>query len=149
MGTNIITNHLIIPSEFGYERVAVSVAASIAQTIHIPQRRIKDLEVAISEACINAFEHAYPGKTDSEVVVAITVNESAFTVDVKDFGIGGVSFDPNAKRDEWSRGWGLHLIQKHVDAVAIQSTPGSGTLIHMTIRYGDNGDGGHNGKNEK
>jgi len=143
MGTNLITNHLTIPSEFGYERIAVSIAATIAQAVHIPPQRIKDLEVAVSEACINAFEHAYPTEAENEVVVTITVDDSTFAVDVKDFGVGGVTFDPNRKRDAWSRGWGLHLIQTHVDTVVVQSAPGQGTLIHMTIRYGDTDDGGN------
>ena len=140
MKDDVTITKLIIPSEFGYERAAAVTASSIAQINGFYQKRIKDLEVAISEACINAFEHGYQGKPGGEVLVTITVSDLALTVDVIDFGVDGVCLDEIDEIDPWSRGWGLHLIQNLVDDFTVESVPGEGTRISMTIYRNDKGE---------
>lgn len=138
MKDNVTTTKLTIPSEFGYERIAALATSAIAQFIGLPHKRVKDLEVAISEACINAFEHGYQNQEGYEVVITITVSDSALTVEVRDFGVGGVSLDEKSERNPGSRGWGLHLIRKLVDDVTVESVQGEGTRIHMAIYRHDN-----------
>ena len=140
MKENITTTKLTIPGEFGYERIPALASSHIAQLIGLPPKRAKDLEVAISEACINAFEHGYQSKPGCEVIVTITVSELALTVDVRDFGVGGVCLYKADKMNAWSRGWGLHLIHKLVDDVTVESAPGKGTQISMIIYLNDKGE---------
>ena len=45
---------LHIPSELGYEKVAMAAAATLATKIGFSQDRIEDLKTAVGEACINA-----------------------------------------------------------------------------------------------
>ncbi|MGO4214149.1 ATP-binding protein, partial [Terriglobus sp. YAF25] len=46
-----------LPSELGFEKVAMSTAASMAQLMGFSPDRIEDLKTAVAEACINAIEH--------------------------------------------------------------------------------------------
>ena len=46
-----------LPSQMGYEKVAMSTAASVAKLMGFPEDRIEDLKTAVAEACINAIEH--------------------------------------------------------------------------------------------
>ena len=46
-----------LPSELGYEKVAMSTAASMASLMGFSIDRIEDLKTAVAEACINAIEH--------------------------------------------------------------------------------------------
>ena len=45
---------LRLPSRLGFEKVAMSTAASLAALMGFEPDRIEDLKTAISEACINA-----------------------------------------------------------------------------------------------
>ena len=49
--------HLHIPSELGYEKVAMGAARSVAQAMGFSGDRILDLQTAVAEACTNAMEH--------------------------------------------------------------------------------------------
>jgi anti-sigma regulatory factor (Ser/Thr protein kinase) len=46
-----------LPTRMGYEKVAMSTAASVAKLMGFPEARIEDLKTAVAEACINAIEH--------------------------------------------------------------------------------------------
>ena len=41
----------------GFEKVAMSTAASVAKLMGFREDRIEDLKTAVAEACINAIEH--------------------------------------------------------------------------------------------
>ena len=45
-----------LPSRLGFEKVAMSTAASVAKLMGFREERIDDLKTAIAEACINAIE---------------------------------------------------------------------------------------------
>jgi len=46
-----------LPTRPGYEKVAMSTAASVARLMGFPEDRVEDLKTAVTEACINAIEH--------------------------------------------------------------------------------------------
>jgi serine/threonine-protein kinase RsbW len=46
-----------LPSRLGYEKGAMSTAASVAKLMGFREDRIEDLKTAVAEACINAIEH--------------------------------------------------------------------------------------------
>ena len=46
-----------LPSELGFEKVAMCTAAGMAQMMGFSPDRIEDLKTAVAEACINAIEH--------------------------------------------------------------------------------------------
>ena len=49
-----------LPSELGYEKVATSAMATLAQHMGFSGERIDDLKTALSEAVINSIEHGTP-----------------------------------------------------------------------------------------
>ena len=53
------TVELKIPSELGYEKVAMAAAGSVAKKMGFTADRVDDLKTAVSEACINAIEHGH------------------------------------------------------------------------------------------
>ena len=46
-----------LPSQLGYEKVAMSTAAAVAKLMGFREDRVEDLKTAVAEACINAIEH--------------------------------------------------------------------------------------------
>jgi len=48
---------LSFPSELGYEVIAREAVGAFARCIGFEKDRVKDLQTALSEACINAIEH--------------------------------------------------------------------------------------------
>ena len=56
-GGRTATVEVRLPSRLGYEKVAMSTAASVAKLMGFREDRIEDLKTAIAEACINAIEH--------------------------------------------------------------------------------------------
>lgn len=131
MKNDVTTTKIIIPSEYGYERVASKAVSIIGETVGLTLKQRKGLEVAVIEACINALDHAYQRKKGYQIIVTATVSDSALTVEVVDFGIGRRSFE--SKKDPLGRGWGLHIIRKVVDEVRIESKPDEGTRVIMTF----------------
>ena len=51
------TVELKIPSEPGFEKVAMRLAAEVAERMGFSPERIDDLRTAVSEACLNAIRH--------------------------------------------------------------------------------------------
>ena len=75
MGPIAKTVELKIPSEQGYEKMAMHLAADLATMMKFPDSRIEDLRTAVSEACINAIEHGNVNDVSTKVYIVMTVDE--------------------------------------------------------------------------
>ena len=141
------TVELHIPSELGYEKVAMAAAASLAQEMGFSPDRVEDLKTALAEACINAIEHGNRGDARKDVLVLLTAGDSQLEIDVRDQGTQALPADAPAPRIKErlvcgipSRGWGLFLIKSLVDEVAFNHLPQGGHAMRMVIRIqGANG----------
>ena len=136
-----ISIELKIPSEFGYEKIAMSTVASIANEFGFSEDKIEDIKTALSEACINAIEHGNKLLEDKNVVVTFKVDESGLIIDVVDEGNSvGFNLGHSPKlRDKVeggleTRGWGLFLIEKLVDDVRLVKDDDASTL-RMVIHF--------------
>ena len=49
-----------LPTRMGYEKVAMSTAASVAKLMGFPDERIEDLKTAVAEACVRALDSGAP-----------------------------------------------------------------------------------------
>lgn len=95
-----------------------------------------DVEVALlrtaQEALANVAKHAHA----SRVGLTLSYMEDLVTLDVRDDGLG---FDPNAKRANGSTNGGFGLagmrqrVQRLAGRLAIESEPGGGTAISVTV----------------
>ncbi len=97
---------------------------------------IGDLELALTEACTNALQHAPAGRAYG---VKISVDAERCEFDVVDLGVGfdaPIADDPEGHGD-WppaESGRGLKLMRALVDRIELASGPGSGTHVHLTKR---------------
>lgn len=103
---------------------------AFGDTAAVEREALEDAELALTEACANAVEHAYPGG-DGIVEVAVTAKDADLVLSVRDFGRGM----PSAARDDPAPGYGLVVIDGIAREVVIRGD--GGTLIEMTIGMGD------------
>jgi serine/threonine-protein kinase RsbW len=135
------TIEIMLPSQMGYEKVAMSTAASVAGLMGFSEDRIEDLKTALAEACINAIEHGNQMNDDFKVGVEMSVNDDRLEVKVVDEGTGRVEMphDPDIDRkmhgEESARGMGMFLIQALVDeAEWVPGTSSSKSYARLMIR---------------
>jgi serine/threonine-protein kinase RsbW len=77
-----------IPSELGFEKVAMSTASSMAALMGFSRERIEDLKTAVAEACINAIEHGNQLDDSLSVHVILLTSNDELEVKVIDDGVG-------------------------------------------------------------
>ena len=113
---------LRLPSRLGFEKVAMSTAASLAELMGFDADRIEDLKTAISETCINAMEHGNHFNDLLLVYVTFTMEDNTLEVRVRDCGSGVKNANPHKPDierklhgEEAARGMGMFLIQSLVD----------------------------------
>jgi serine/threonine-protein kinase RsbW len=133
---------LKIPSEFGYEKIAMSTVATIAGEFGFTDDKIQDIKTAVSEACINAIEHGNKLQEDKNVVVMFKVNQEGLTIDVLDEGKSKgfkISHSPDLeeklKKGIKKRGWGLFLIETLVDDVEVVKDKDNAPMLRMVIHF--------------
>lgn len=131
-----------LPSELGYEKVAMSTAASVAQLMGFSQDRIDDLKTAVAEACINAIEHG--NVLDSSLSVGVILSTSVDQLEIKviDEGSGLSKAPPSPDIDlkisgeQDPRGLGMFLIQSLVDEAEWYKGPPGKSYVRLVIRLG-------------
>jgi serine/threonine-protein kinase RsbW len=118
-----IITELRLPTRLGFEKVAMSTAASVAELMGFSSERVEDLKTAVSEACINAIEHGNRLDELLGVVVTLSMGEESLEVKVHDHGTGlrQIPRAPDIGRkmlgEEDSRGMGIFLIHALMDEV--------------------------------
>jgi serine/threonine-protein kinase RsbW len=134
---------LSLPSEFGYEKVAMYSAGVLAEAMGFTADRVNDLQTAVSEACLNAIEHGHCKHAGVRLVVNMRGSGGELHVNVVDRGSGTI---PRAKQPcmrnkiqgvESSRGWGLFLIESLVDQIRVTNRRGGGKTLRMVLRLQD------------
>jgi serine/threonine-protein kinase RsbW len=136
-GTSV---RVILPSELGIEKVAMSTAASMAAIMGFSADRIEDLKTAVAEACINAIEHG--NQFDSGLTVGVVLSTSADQLEVKviDDGVGvktslhAPDIDRKVHGEEDARGMGIFLIQSLVDEAKWYKGPPGKSFVRLVIR---------------
>ena len=130
-----------LPSRLGFEKVAMSTAASVAKLMGFPAERIEDLKTAVAEACINAIEHG--NRLNESLSVGVVLNSSSDALEVKviDDGKGliGKPHKPDMERkihgEEDPRGMGMFLIQALVDeAEWVKGDNEKSSYVRLVIR---------------
>jgi serine/threonine-protein kinase RsbW len=137
------TVELRLPTKLGYEKVAMSTAASVAKLRGFPEDRIEDLKTAVAEACINAIEHGNRLNEKLSVGVVLRAEDDALEVKVLDDGTGikkrpaKPDIDRKMHGEEDPRGMGMFLIQALVDeAEWVQGSDGKSSYVRLVIKLG-------------
>ena len=136
------TIELKIPSESGFEKVAMNTAGDCARMMGMSDERVEDVRTAVSEACINAMEHGNANDVSTKVYVAVTINDDRLEIDVVDEGRSGPPPDEVEVPDMEAQmaglappgGMGLFVIKALVDeADFVEPEAGHGTQFRMVI----------------
>ena len=123
---------LHIPSELGYEKVAMGAARSVAARMGFTEDRILDLQTAVAEACTNAMEHGNRLNAAQRVEVVLTIEENSLAVDVNDRGKDAHFAEPTLHAGHSARGMGMYIITQLVDEVQWSAQP-QGGQVRMVI----------------
>jgi anti-sigma regulatory factor (Ser/Thr protein kinase) len=132
---------LMLPMVPDIEIAAARAAGNLARELGMPSDQVDEMTHAIIEACINAREHS--GSVDNRIYVrclgvASSDGNPRIDVWISDHGRGFDLGEARTRRrtlgPAHKRGWGLQIIEAHMDEVDITSTP-DGTTIHM-VKYG-------------
>ena len=129
-----------LPSELGFEKIAMSTAAGMAALMGFSEDRIEDLKTAVSEACINAIEHGNQFDDRLDVGVVLSSNNDELEIKVIDDG-GGMRSAPSTPDidrkmagEEEPRGMGMFLIQALVDEAEWHKGPPGKSFVRLVIR---------------
>jgi serine/threonine-protein kinase RsbW len=137
------TVEMRLPTKLGYEKVAMTTAASVAKLHGFPEDRIEDLKTAVAEACINAIEHG--NRLDEKLSVGVVLRADPESLEVKviDDGSGIKKQPPKPDIDrkmhgeEDPRGMGMFLIQALVDeAEWVPGGDGKSSYVRLVIKLG-------------
>lgn len=129
-----------LPSQVGYERVAMASAESYAKILGLAPERIEDLKTIVAEAAINAMQHGNKERPDARVTVSMTFKDNTIQVTVMDQGEGFKGFlpDPDIERivneQDPPVGFGTFLIRQLADQVEIDKTADGANFVRMTIK---------------
>ncbi|WP_263376928.1 ATP-binding protein [Granulicella aggregans] len=129
-----------IPSELGFEKVAMSTASSMAALMGFSSDRIEDLKTAVAEACINAIEHGNQLDSSLNVGVVMSTTDDELEVKVIDDGAGiakapaSPDIDRKMHGEEDPRGMGMFLIQALVDEAEWHQGPPGKSFVRLVIR---------------
>ncbi len=138
--TNDNSVEVRLPSRLGYEKIAMSTAASMAKLMGFSEDRIEDLKTAVAEACINAIEHGNQVNASVPVGIVLSIHPGELEVKVMDDGNGidappsQPDIDRKMTGEEEARGMGMFLIQALVDEVEwVPRTEGQ-SFVRLVIR---------------
>jgi serine/threonine-protein kinase RsbW len=129
-----------LPSELGFEKVALSTAASVAMLMGFSADRVEDLKTAVAEACINAIEHGNHLDDSLSVGVVLSTTDDELEVRVIDDGSGIIEppatpdMDKKMLGEEDPRGMGMFLIQALVDEAEWHQGPPGKSFVRLVIR---------------
>jgi len=135
------TVELRIPSDLGWERVAMDAAASVARRMGFPESRIADIRTAVAEATINAIEHGNAGEAARSVWVLLAPGAAELEIRIRD-GAAVPLRPPAGVRPDLAamvagevspRGWGVFLIQSLMDEAEFTAAE-TGNLVRMVVR---------------
>ncbi len=127
-----ITLRMTLPKIPDIELVAIQGLERMAQHLGISDEKIGEAKILVTEAVINALEHA--GEQNPVVDVEFTMASQEITIFVRDYGKG---FEPSSVEEpdieakmgtSRKRGWGLKLMKTLSDDFRIESST-QGTKI--------------------
>lgn len=134
---------LTLPMIPDMELTASKTACALCEQIGLSADKIDEVQMAVVEACVNAFEHS--GSPDREVRILLQVlgendEPRGLQITIRDHGVG---FSPDKlptdrteqpQRLPRKRGHGLRIINGLMDDVDIQSGPHGTTVVMRKMR---------------
>ena len=128
---------LTIPMYPDMELAAAQTATVLAELMDFGEGEVEEIQLAIIETCINAFEHSKSDDQDIHIEFVLMEGELQFKVTDRGVGISPDTLDgsrvlgsPGLHTDLRKRGRGLQIIRSLMDEVDIESSP-NGTTVSV------------------
>ncbi len=133
---------LLLPMAPDMETVASQAATAVAQYAGLSTDQIDEVRMAVTEACINAFEHSRAADKTLELTFTVygTREPERLCIAVRDRGVGFVPErveEPRIEtklKAERKRGWGIKIIRGLMDDVTIRSGADGTTVVMCKSR---------------
>lgn len=127
---------LKIPAKAELLSIVRFTLATISAQLAVGSEEIEDMKIAVSEACTNAVQYAYPKKTAKENYINIKFKpqEESLEIIVQDKGCGFDVKKPPKRElhdEDIHMGLGLIFMKNLMDKVVISSVKGKGTTVKM------------------
>lgn len=122
------------------EGLARVVIAAFITSLDPTLDQIQDVKTAVSEAVTNAIIHGYPDQA-GKVTMKARLTDGELEIDVIDKGVGiediSKAMQPlyTSKPEEERSGMGFSFMEAFMDTLQVESTPGEGTVIHMSKKF--------------
>jgi sigma-B regulation protein RsbU (phosphoserine phosphatase) len=113
--------------------------AEAAECLGCPDAVVRDVVLAVDEACQNIIRHAYGGR-EGDIRVQIGRDDGNLRVRLIDFAapVDCSRIEPRALDELRPGGLGTHFIRAVMDEVAfVPPPPGAGNMLQMIKRVGD------------
>jgi anti-sigma regulatory factor (Ser/Thr protein kinase) len=94
----------------------------------VPEPKLSDIRLAVTEACANVVVHAYPNGHDGPMEVVASMHDDCLTVLVRDWGRG-----IRPRPDSPGLGLGLSLIAALAETVQLGHDVEEHTEVRMTF----------------
>jgi len=134
---NGVTLKMELPKVPDIELVALEGLDRLGKHLGIPEEKLGEARLLVTEAVINGLEHS--GEANPVVTVEYTMTNKDLVIYVRDYGKG---FEPMSVEEPEiesklksanKRGWGLKVMRSMSDDFRIESSP-TGTRIVITKR---------------
>jgi anti-sigma regulatory factor (Ser/Thr protein kinase) len=121
---------IALPARPSNLAVVRQLLTGIASAIDMPNERLDDVKVAVTEACTNVVVHAYPDAEPGRLLVEAWTEPERLVVLVRDQGRG---MSPRADRPSSGLGLGLRMMATLASDLSISSEAGRGTEVWMSF----------------
>ena len=125
-----------IQSDPKYLSVIRTVTAKVGELYGLSESGIKDVKLAVDEACSNVIKHAYGGDTHQSILVRYKRTKKGFEVLIEDHGVKvqPESIEGRNLDDIRPGGLGVHLIKRAFDIFQFDQRKRKGNRLRL-IRF--------------
>lgn len=124
---------LLLPMDAASVPMVRHLCAQALREVGAAENAIRDVELAVTEACANVVRHAGGG---DRYEVAATLSASSCHVEVRDYGKGlpadMLSAESTDGRPDAEGGRGFGLIRFFMDGLALGNEPDVGAVVQMS-----------------
>ena len=116
------------------ENIAIvrHVLGGLGEAYEMPEEKLSDIRLAVTEACANVVVHAYPDGREGQMEVVAAMQDETLTVLVRDWGCG-----IRPRPDSPGLGLGLSLIAALAESVQLGHGGEKRTEVQMTFALED------------
>ncbi len=116
------------------ENIAIvrHVLGGLGEAYEMPEEKLSDIRLAVTEACANVVVHAYPEGQVGPMEVVAAMEDETLTVLVRDWGCG-----IRPRPDSPGLGLGLSLIAALAESVQLGHGEQEHTEVQMTFALKD------------